>query len=341
MLVAREQERTSTMAKKTNRRTFMKSSLAAPATVALSMSAGAEAVSEAANAQKTVPAPPADGDALPQGKIGGVQVSRLLLGGNLLTHYTHSRDLKYVYNLAAHYNTEEKILDTLSLAERHGVNTLVIHTVDWSLDVLKKHRFERGGKIQWIICPTAPVAGDMAEYRNQVKALADDGVEAIYLWGVHADRLVAGGQSSMIATAVEIAKEHGLPSGVGAHDLRVIQECEAKDFGADFYIKTFHHHKYPTAPKPHEIKGPYNEFPGYWCCDPLETIEFMQGVEKPWIAFKVMAAGAIPPDNAFKYALEKGADHILAGMFDFEIAQDAALVRDLLPTVERTRPWRS
>ena len=37
---------------------------------------------------------------------------------------------------------------------------------------------------------------------------------------------------------------------------------------ADFYIKTFHSHNYPTAPKPEQIKEPYNEFPGYWCSDP-------------------------------------------------------------------------
>jgi len=34
-----------------------------------------------------------------------------LLGGNLLTHATHSRELRYVGSLAAHYNTEKKIPD--------------------------------------------------------------------------------------------------------------------------------------------------------------------------------------------------------------------------------------
>ncbi len=57
-----------------------------------------------------------------------MEVSRLLLGGNLLTHFTHSRELRYVYNLAAHYNTPKKILETLATAEQQGINTLVIHT---------------------------------------------------------------------------------------------------------------------------------------------------------------------------------------------------------------------
>ena len=33
-----------------------------------------------------------------------------------------------------------------------------------------------------------------------------------------------------------------------------------------------------------------------------------------------MAAGAIPPENAFPYVFNGGADFVLAGMFDFEIA---------------------
>jgi hypothetical protein len=67
----------------------------------------------------------------------------------------------------------------------------------------------------------------------------------------------------------------------------------------------------------------------------------MKDVEKPWIAFKVMAAGAIPPQDAFRYVFENGADHVLAGMFDFEIAEDVRIANDVLSKVSRVRPWRS
>jgi hypothetical protein len=316
------------MAEKTNRRTFVKTALAAPAAIALS--------AQAVHAQ--APAPAAS---LACGRIGNMEVSRLLLGGNLLTHFTHSRDLKYVYNLAAHYNTDDKIIETMAVAEQHGVNTLVIHTVPHVLDTLRRYRFEMGGKIQWIICPTAAVGSDLSEYAKQVQALVDDGVEAIYLWGVHADKLVAEGRGDVIARLVGLVKEHGIPSGVGAHDARVIVECEKNKVDADFYIKTLHHHKYATGPKPHELTAPTTEIPGYWCRDPQEIIEVMATVEKPWIAFKVMAAGAIPPPSAFQYAFNNGADHILAGMFDFEIAEDVRIANDILGNVNRTRPWRS
>ncbi|MFZ2145657.1 MAG: hypothetical protein WAV28_00440 [Sedimentisphaerales bacterium] len=331
------------MTSRLNRRRFIKKSLLTSAGSALALQMDTGKILAQGTAEKTTIA---QGQLthkanLPKGRIGGLQVSRLLLGGNLLTHFTHSRDLKYVYNLTAHYNTQEKIIETMALAEANGIDTLVIHTAPGIMSVLKKYRYERGGKMKWIICPTAPVEAQLKAYGEQVRQLADEGTDAIYLWGVHSDSLVSQGKVDLIAGAVETAKDYGLPSGVGAHDLRVIIECEKKKINADFYIKTLHHHNYPSAPKPNELTKVVSEVPGYWCNNPQEVIDFMKGVEKPWIAFKVMAAGAIPPADAFQHAFENGADHILAGMFDFEIAEDVLIASTVLTKVRRARPWRS
>lgn len=317
------------------RRGFVHKTLGTP--LALGGAGGLGAASTVGTAWAQAPAEKAQ---VPKGRIGHLEVSRLLLGGNLLTHYTHSRDLMYVYALTRHYNTREKIFETMALAETHGINTLVIHTAAGVMDMLREYRHKRGGKVQWIICPTAVMEPGLAEFKDQVQMLVDEGAEAVYVWGVRADDLVARGQPELIAQAVEAAKAKGILCGVGAHDLRVIQECERLQVPADFYIKTLHHHSYPTGPKPEEIDGPYKEIPGYWCSHPKETIEFMQRVTKPWIAFKVMAAGAIPPANAFRYAIRGGADFILAGMFDFEIAEDVRIINEVLAAeLKRARPW--
>jgi NAD(P)H-dependent flavin oxidoreductase YrpB (nitropropane dioxygenase family) len=83
-----------------------------------------------------------------------------------------------------------------------------------------------------------------------------------------------------------------------------------------------------------------------WCNDPQAVVDFIAGVAKPWIAFKILAAGAIAPRAAFPYAFNSGADFILVGMFDWQVAEDAALASRVIRIIggadsKRTRKWCS
>jgi len=202
-----------------------------------------------------------------------MEISRLVLGGNLLSHYQHCRDQLYVFRLVEKYNTDAKIQETLALAESMGIDTMSGHSHPNIMKNVIAHR-KNGGKMKWIICPTADME-NAVEYDKNVRELIDAGTDAVYLWGARTDPLVAKGKADLIGKIVERIKAQGVPCGVGAHDLRVIEECEKLRVPADFYVKTLHHHNYPTGPRPDEIKEPYNEYPGYWCSHPKETIEFL------------------------------------------------------------------
>ncbi len=322
------------MADNVSRRNFMKNSVLATTAVGL--------VAKARGASEATPAAPAASpqNLLPTGKIGDLKITRLILGGNLLTRYQHARDLGYVNKLVRTYNTDAKVRQTIELAEASGINTLSVNITPAVFQILGDHR-KNGGKIQSILYSTCQVT-DAVRYAEDVRKMVDFGAEAIYIWGEQTDKCLREGKMDVLRKRLEEAKLLGVPCGLGAHELNAIVQIEKEQWPVDFYIKTFHHHRYPSAPRPGEAKTTTSETPGYWCRNPEETMEFMKTVTKPWIAFKIMAAGAIPPGDAFPYAFNSGADFALAGMFDFDIEEDCRITRDAVAKCQtRPRPWRA
>ena len=312
------------MFQKMNRRDFVKAT-ALGATMASAAGMPMLPTSAGANQQPIVA-----NQQIPAGEIAGMKLGRMMLGGNLLTHYTHSRDLRYVYNLAAHYNTPEKIFETMRIAEAHGVNAVVIHTAAGVIDGMREYK-RQGGKIQWIICPTAPINEEMADYTQSCQECVDAGVDSLYLWGVQADALTD--RPDLIKKAVATMRSFGVPVGVAAHKVEVVEVCEKENVRNDYYLKTFHSHNYPTAKLNYDSS---------WCDDPQKVIDVMAAVEKPWIAYKIMAAGAIAPRTALEYAFANGADFTAFGMFDFEIDEDTRLLNEVLAldsVQNRARKW--
>ncbi|MCP4641489.1 MAG: twin-arginine translocation signal domain-containing protein [bacterium] len=275
-------------------------------------------------------------EALPKGKIGDLEISRVICGGNLIGGWAHSRDLIYVSKLFKNYNTDDKIMETLEICEQNGVNAILTNPV--SGPVINRYWRERKGDIQWI-CEAHPRSKDPT---FGIRENIDLGASLIYIQGAVGDRLVRGGNVDTIAETLEFIRMNGLPAGVGAHDLDVVVACEEAGIKPDFYVKTLHGTDYWSNRKegqPDEVIA--NRADNFWCVDPEQTIEVMAKIDKPWIAFKVLAAGAIHPKKGFKYAFDNGADFICVGMFDFQVAEDARTARDIIASADRTRPWRA
>ncbi len=273
---------------------------------------------------------------MPKGKIKDLSISRLICGGNLIGGWAHSRDLIYVSELFKSYNTDDKILETLSLCEQYGVNTILTNPV--SGNIINRYWNEKGGKIQWI----SEVHPTPEDFKTTVRSAVDSGASMAYIQGAVGDRLVADGNLELVADTVQYIKECGLPAGVGGHALEVVSACEENGIDPDFYVKTLHSEEYWSSRKPDQTDQVIrNRYDNFWCVDPLKTIEYMKEIRKPWIAFKVLAAGAIPPEKGFKYAFENGADFICVGMFDFQVARDADIAIAAVSDAPRARPWQA
>ena len=336
------------MSDKLNRRGFLKGSLAAGAAggfVSLEEKILLAAMEKPVDIEKDK-RKAKSGEKVPVGRIGKLKLSRLMLGGNLIGGWAHSRDLIYVSKLFKAYNTEEKIFETLAMAEERGINAIVIDCNQ--LDVINKYKKETGGKIQAI----ASVKPREENPKADIDETIDKGAATIYLHGAVCDFTVQKGRIDVLEKALEHIKKNKVLAGIGCHSLFVPMEVEEIGIKPDYYVKTLHHDKYWSA-HPKENRKPFsvdaeryadhNEFhDNIYCLKPEETIEFMKKVKTPWIAFKTLAAGAIDPKTGFKYAFENGADFITVGMFDFQIVRDTNIARDVLAGIkERARPWRA
>jgi len=264
---------------------------------------------------------------VPAGQIGDLKLSRMILGGNLMGGWAHARDLIYVSKLVKAYHHRHKIFETFRLAEACGINTILANPV--LCETINDYWKNGGGEIQFI----SDCGGNSSELLGLTQKSIDSGAAACYVQGGIADSLVANGQFDLIAKALELVRKNGLPAGIGGHKLATVKACVEKGFEPDFWMKTLHHGNYWSARHPQQNDN-------IWCEEPEETIAFMNDLPQPWIAFKVLGAGAIHPKNGFKYAFQGGADFVCVGMYDFQVVEDTNILLDVLASkFPRRRAW--
>jgi uncharacterized membrane protein YphA (DoxX/SURF4 family) len=276
---------------------------------------------------------------LPKGRIKDKVFSKMILGGNLLSGWAHSRDLIYVSTLVRAYHTKSKIFETFRVAEQCGVDTLLSNTVIGP--VINEYWNKGYGKMQFIAdCAGLnydgtgmPSPKPYSEYTDIIKKAIDDGATACYIQGETADHYIENNRIDDVVNAMELVRAAGLPVGIGAHRIETIMRCVELGLETDFWMKTLHHHNYWSAKHPEWHDNMY-------CFKPEDTIRFMNALPQPWIAFKILAAGAIRPEEAFRYAFQNGADFICVGMYDFQVVDNVnTAVAALSGTKERQRPW--
>jgi hypothetical protein len=285
-----------------NRRSFLK-------TTALSAAAAGSAKVSSANQLIQID----NTTAFPSVCLGRHNVSRLILGGNPFSYIAHAEPLLYSRELFRHYLTHDKIVETMTLANQAGVNTFLGRIDNNVIGFLNKYEKVTGGSMPWLAQTSKkPQSGASREdILDNIRFAADNGATGIYLQGQSADYLVKEGEITDLEEYLSFIRSRGVLAGIGAHDIGTIESCEKNKIIPDFYMKTFNRMEY--------------------CCPNIaRTKEIMAKVRAPWIAFKVLAAGRMTPKDGFTEALSAGADFLCVGMFDFQVAENVALFKQLL-----------
>jgi hypothetical protein len=233
---------------------------------------------------------------LPKIMIGNHKVSRLIVGGNPFSGNSHQSD--HLSKEMRDYYTAEKIKQTLKECESCGINTVQARGDVHIMRMLNEY-WNEGGKIQWI----AQTASELTSITNNARQLASYGAIACYHHGSKTDSLYREGKIDSVKDVISAIKGTGMPAGLGTHDPEVIRYAEDNYFDVDFYMMSFY-----NLSKRGEVYLPE---------DRESACRVIQDVNKPFLAFKVMAAGRNDPEEAFRYAYGniKSRDAVVIGIF--------------------------
>jgi len=235
-------------------------------------------------------------EALSKIRIGNYSVSRLIVGGNPFSGNSHqsgqlSADMRDYY-------TNEKIKETLRECERCGIDTIQARGDNHIMRMLNEY-WNEGGQLQWI----AQTASERASIPANISQIASCGAIACYHHGSKTDKLFKEGKLDTVKDMLAVMKDNGMPAGLGTHEPEVIKYAEDNNFDADFYMLAFY-----NLSKRNETYLPE---------DREAACQIIQQVDKPFLAFKIMAAGRNEAEESFEYAYEniKPTDAVVIGIF--------------------------
>lgn len=249
---------------------------------------------------------------LPQVDIGGILVSRLIVGGNPFSGNSHfsgelSREMRDYY-------TTERIKATLRDCETEGINTFLGRGDNHISRVLVEH-WNEGGAIQFI----AQTCPERASIIDNIDRIAGIGTQMCYVHGGQCDRLVEAGDLEPIREAIEFGKARGLVMGIAGHRPETHEVAVERGLGAQFHCCSL----YNLADRQEEYSPE----------DRDRMCETLRELPVPAIAYKILAAGRNEPEEAFSYAFGsiREGDAVCVGVFPKdrpdEVHQNAELTR--------------
>ena len=257
---------------------------------------------------------------LPTVDFCGLEVTRLIIGGNPFSGFSHQSDERDEELL--NYYTTERLTETLRRAEAAGINTTIMRS-DPHIHRLLREYYNEDGKLQWIAQCGAD-SGAPSVLRAIDRAVAA-GAKAAYVHGGQVDQCYADQDADQLTEWVERIRSHGIPAGVAGHAPEAHRWVDGLGI-ADFHAVCFY-----NCGSLHDGKG--EKFQPE---DPPKAVEAIQAIAKPCIGYKIMAAGRVDARQALEFAFAniKPTDVVNVGIHrgdnDNMVEDDVAMVEAIL-----------
>lgn len=252
----------------------------------------------------------ADEGPLPTIRLGDLEVSRLILGSNPFFGFSHQSEERD--EEMRQYFTSERIAETLEAAADAGVTAVAAPVYNDWIETYTRYR-EDGGRLRtWLAQPDPPAEG----MEDAIRTAVDAGASAVFIQGHRVDERFEAGEAGVVGGWVELIKELGVPAGMASHLHTTHLEAEAEGFPTDFYYQCL-----------------YNPSQGYLAEQRERALDAIRRIDKPVVAYKILAAGRNDPAEGFATALAgiRAKDGVCVGVFPKDmpnqIAVDVELTR--------------
>ncbi|MBN1249535.1 MAG: hypothetical protein JXC32_17875 [Anaerolineae bacterium] len=244
-------------------------------------------------------------------QIGTVTVSKLILGGNPFSGFSHqnpARDREMV-----EWYSTARIKETMREAEALGINTFLGRADRHVRRTLQEYWFE-GGKIQWF----AQTAPEFSSLSGNIAGAVSTGAKAVYLHGGQMDFLLAQNQLDVAVEAIRQIKAAGVAAGVAGHNPRVhLWANEHLDL--DFHMCSY----YNPTPRDKNAEHVHGATEVFDDADRAAMTDIIPELLAPVIHYKIFAAGRKNPKDAFAYVAQhlRPQDAVCIGVFTKDKAE--------------------
>lgn len=271
--------------------------------------------------------PTANEGALPTIRLGEHRVTRLIAGYNPVGGFSHATP-----NLSQHmrnYFTVERTVDFLRHCEAQGINAFqfdLSEKTEKALEILRE-----GGTHLRFIC----LHSERSRYASLEEVMAHQPIAVAHHGGV-TDSLFRDGKAQQVHDYVKRTHDLGALACVSSHNPAHIARMADEGWENDFFMACFYHLSRTREEMERElgfatVGEPFLE------SDPEKMTAVIRQIDKPFLAFKILAAGRRCANekavaSAFKRAFEqiKKTDAVIVGMypaFQDEVSQNVALAK--------------
>jgi hypothetical protein len=223
-------------------------------------------------------------------RIGDHDVSRLIIGGNPFSGFSHQgrdRDREML-----DYYTDERIKATLRQAESLGINSAILRADDHIRTIVTEY-WSEGGTIQWF----GQTAGELGPPEVSLQRMVEVGAAGCHIHGGVADNLLLNGKIEELIPAVQYARDNGLTIGLAGHNPDTIRWGE-ENLDLDYYMCCYYN---PISRREVAVHRSGTE-ELYREEDRQAMIEVIRTLSRPVIHYKILAAGRNDPAEAFAFA---------------------------------------